>query len=209
MRSPSACATRAMLRGSRWRCGLPAACVAHRAVHPRRLLEQRHDARRLEVARLARLDLRVARLRLHQRHPADSRARRRCRSRGRRCGRARSGSAAPRCDAGPAVRSRRRTRSALSPPSSRASAPHSGSQAKIVERSVRASRERKARSRKEKSHDGPQKVCAPCAPRLRMYCSSTWLSVHAGARLVGGELRRTRLNSDGLQSTIGVLRVGL
>ena len=45
--------------------------IAHRAVEPRRLLEQRDDARRFEIARLPGLDLRIARLRLQQRHPAN------------------------------------------------------------------------------------------------------------------------------------------
>ena len=72
MRSPSAAATFAMLRGSRWMCGLPAACTSPSERSRRcRHLEQRHHARRLEVARLAGLDLRVARLRLQQRQPAD------------------------------------------------------------------------------------------------------------------------------------------
>src|SRR2546422_3204391 len=37
----------------------------------RRPLEQRDDARRFEIAWLPGLDLRIARLRLQQRHPAD------------------------------------------------------------------------------------------------------------------------------------------
>ena len=65
-------ATRAMLRGSVWMCGLPPRVdVAFGAVEARRLFEQRHVARRLEVARLARLDLRIAGLLRHERQPAD------------------------------------------------------------------------------------------------------------------------------------------
>jgi len=45
--------------------------IAQRAVHALGPLEQRNHARSLEKAGLADLDLRVARLRLQQRHPAD------------------------------------------------------------------------------------------------------------------------------------------
>ena len=61
-----------MLRASVWICGLPPRMhVALGAVEARRLFEQRHLARRLEIARLARLDLRIAGLLQHERQPAD------------------------------------------------------------------------------------------------------------------------------------------
>src|SRR5690606_14178125 len=51
-------------------------------------------------------------------------------------------------------------------------------------------------------HGAPQKLCAPCAPRLRLYCSITWLKPSRPASVAMSlrfTCKRNRENSEVFQ----------
>ena len=109
----------AILRGSSWMCGLPAAWMSpSRAIEPRRHFEPVHTNWRPRMNRAGRAELSGCPTAAAAPAASRSPAPRRCRPADRRCACARSGSAAPRCDAGPAVAVVASYTVTLSPPSS-------------------------------------------------------------------------------------------
>ena len=205
-------------------CGLPPRMhVALRAVELRRHLELAARSRRPRSSRaVPGCDLRVARLLQQHRQPADLRVRRRCRPRGRRCARARSGSAWPGSSAGPAARVvatddvdlvaaellRQRAPFGLARQHLSAAWPAVQRRARrgdehhrelsAVHLNVLRKKFGKAASGNPRFVRHVQKPCAPCAPRLIRYWTNTWLSV-ASCRLRSvASCNRIRLNSLGL-----------
>ena len=169
-RSASTSATFAMLRGSRWMCGLPPGMnVAERRGRSTFGISSRDDElRRLEEAGRAAAGCGCCPTASAAAAASRFRARSRSRPRDRRCARARSGSGALRCDADPAARSSRVYTLTLSPPSSCASAPHSGSQAKTFSAAAPAmANAQKGAKRKALKIDCHDALLRTCARRAR------------------------------------------
>src|SRR5258705_8795303 len=182
------------------------------AIEARRFAQERNESRRLEVARFSRLHLGVARLLQHQRQPADlelgagrddeigaARARDQARARVdvmrilQRVGRGVHGDlvAAELLGEGTPF----------------------GNGREYVERRRRR-RDPRRDERGEQNVNGfhrslLQYLWAPWAPRLKMYWMNHWLSVTSGRVLLCENCKRRRLNSDGDQSIMALVRSGL